>query len=106
MWASTWYRYDDVMSSMTYDWAEIVKAMRNSIVRAPKKGLSLKSYVFAKERVVLQSQTYRQVYFNLLLQKYLFGNNYNKIPSHQIHMQIIQICSSQYFQLLLSEEIE
>ena len=58
--------------------------MRNSITRSPKKGLSLKAYMFGKERVVLQSQTYRRVYFNLLIRMYLFGHQNCSLRNSEI----------------------
>ena len=58
--------------------------MRNSILRPPKKGLSLKSYLFGKERVTLQSQVYRKMFVNRLLHMIVFGPKLSKMKAHEV----------------------
>ena len=78
---------DCVLQSLTLDWEKFVRVMRFSIVRPPKKGLSLKSYVFGKERVVLRLQKHRRLYVNLLLRNTLFGINLCKMRGEEIVYQ-------------------
>ena len=70
---------ENILQSLTRDWENFFCVMQNSIVRKPKKGLSLKSYLFGKETVTLKSQTHCRLYMNYLLRMCLFGQNMRKV---------------------------
>jgi len=84
--------------SMTRHWEKIVKGMKYAITRGAKKILSSKMYYFGKECVKINSQTFRAVSINLLIQLALFGDDLSKLMNYEIiskskNMTIIHMSS-------------
>ena len=52
-------------------------------MRSPKRGLSCKVVPFGKEWVEISSQSLHSIYINLMLQKVLFGNIYEKLKEEE-----------------------
>ena len=65
-----------VMDSLTMDWRNTVSLFHRSMVVNKKKIIekSQMAYTFGKERVVLQTQSYRSFHMNHLLKLTIFGN--------------------------------
>jgi len=87
-----------IKQSMTRDWEKIIKGMKYAITRALKNILSSKWYYFGKECVKMNSQTYRTVFINLLIQLALFGDDFSKLMNYEIiskskNMTIIHMSS-------------
>ena len=68
-----------VMKSLSLEWEMIVKVFKEAISSAPPTEDQNMSYIFGKEVVELKSQTYKKFAMTLLLNTYLFGENYSKV---------------------------
>ena len=68
-----------VMESISLEWNMLVKVFKEAISRAPPAEERKLKYVFGKEVVELNTQTYKKFTMTLLLNSYLFGENYSKV---------------------------
>ena len=81
--------HDDICASLTLDWENITKQFKSCMVRIPNSSAKRKStYVFGKERVLLQNQVHRTFYLNSLLKLALFGRNFSRVSgcNEIVHM--------------------
>ena len=75
---------DNIKTSLTLDWAAVVKFFRNFLIRKSRNGESKRVLVFGKERVQLRSQVYRAIHLNYLLKLTLFGSEFSNLFNYEV----------------------
>ena len=62
----------------------MVKEFRNAIIRPENRDLCSRKVYFGYDPVKIQFQSYKFIYFNLLLSQCLFGVNFKKLHNREI----------------------
>ena len=76
---------DNVLESLTLEWRKIVRVLKTSITRRATAKLSSRKYTFGSEVVSIQSQSFRDIDFSLLLLLSIFGGkDYSTMRADEI----------------------
>ena len=89
-----------ILQSLSDDWRRFVQMVRSAVVRDTPKSTANMTYVYLKQKVEVQQQTFKRFYMGALLREVVFGPNFNQedIAQHIIYKskKIVYIYISSY----------
>ena len=96
-----------ILHSINAEWQVLVENLKRCIVRPPKRGNSIMTRSFGKERVKIGSQVLRSFMVSITLQTVLFGRDYNNFKEHEIIINnkkriLIHIASKQRLEAIFT----